>query len=55
MVLFNGQIISSNKKNENNELIKFEQLNINLDNLENQIIKKTKVQESFNRKTYSLC
>jgi len=46
MVLFNGQIISSNKKNENNELIKFEQLNINLDNLENQIIKKPKIQES---------
>ena len=45
MVLFNGQIISSNKKNENNELIKFEQLNINLDNLENQIIK-PKIQES---------
>ena len=35
-ILFNGQIISS-KKNYNNEIIKFEQLNIDLNNLNTQL------------------
>ena len=46
MALFNGQIISSNKKNEKNDLIKFEQLNIDLSSLSNTTIKKPKIQET---------
>ena len=46
MALFNGQIISSNKKNEKNDLIKFEQLNIDLSNLKNRTIKTPKIQET---------
>ena len=38
MMLFNGQIIST-KKNSDNEIIKFEQLNINLGNLTTATIK----------------
>ena len=45
MFLFNGQIISS-KKNAENEIIKFDQLNINLDNLSTTTIKKPKIQET---------
>ena len=41
MALFNGQIISS-KKNSDNDLIKFEQLNIDLSNLKNRTIKNQK-------------
>ena len=46
MVLFNGQIISSTKDNNKNHIVKFEQLNINLDNLQNTTIKKPKIQET---------
>ena len=46
MVLFSGQIISSNEKNDKNEIIKFQQLNINLDNLQNTTIKVPKLQET---------
>ncbi len=45
MFLFNGQIISS-KKNTENEIIKFEQLTIDLSNLVTTTIKKPKVQET---------
>ncbi len=45
MFLINGQIISS-KKNQDNEIIKFEQLNINLDNLSTTTIKQPKIQET---------
>ncbi len=45
MFLFNGQIISSKKNNEN-EIIKFDQLNINLGNLSTTTIKKPKIQET---------
>ena len=45
MFLLNGQIISS-KKNQDNEIIKFEQLNINLDNLSTTTIKQPKIQET---------
>ena len=45
MVLFNGQIISS-KKNLKNEVIKFEQLSIDLGNLSTTTIKEPKIQET---------
>ena len=46
MILFNGQIISSKENNEKNEIIKFEQLNIDLSNLTTTTIKKPKIQET---------
>ena len=45
MILFNGQIISSKKDNNENEIIKFEQLNIDLGDLATSTIKKPKLQE----------
>ncbi len=45
MFLFNGQIISS-KKNLKSEIIKFEQLQINLSDLSTTTIKKPKIQET---------
>ena len=44
MILLNGQIIST-KKNLKNEIIFFDKLNINLDNLSTTTIKKPKIQE----------
>ena len=46
LILFNGQIISAQKKNLKNSIIKFEQLNINLENLSTDIIKIPKLQET---------
>ena len=47
MFLFNGQIISSKKRdNEKNEVIKFDQLNIDLGDLVTTTIKKPKLQET---------
>ena len=51
LILFNGQIISTNKENSKNNIIKFEQLNINLDNLSASTIKIPKLQETT---TYDL-
>ncbi len=45
LVMFNGQIISS-KKNLENEIIRFEQLNIDLSSLSNTTIKQPKIQET---------
>ena len=45
MILFNGQIITSKKDNSKNEIIKFEQLNINLENLQPGTITQPKLQE----------
>ena len=45
LVMFNGQIISTKEKFEN-EIIKFEQLNIDLSSLSNTTIKKPKIQET---------
>ena len=45
MFLFNGQIISS-KKNADNEIISFEQLNIDLSQLTTTTIKEPKIQET---------
>tara|TARA_B100000963_G_scaffold295620_1_gene266622 strand:+ start:247 stop:1359 length:1113 start_codon:yes stop_codon:yes gene_type:complete len=46
LFLFNGQIISSKKDKNKNEVIKFDQINIDLSNLSTTTIKKTKVQET---------
>ncbi len=46
MILFNGQIISSNRSNNKYEIIKFEQLNIDLQNLQTGAIKQPKLQET---------
>ena len=46
MVLFDGKIISSSKDNIKNEIIKFKQLNINLENLTTGTIKQPKLQET---------
>ena len=46
LILFNGQIISTQKKNLKNSIIKFEQLNINLENLSTSTIKNPKLQET---------
>ena len=51
LILFNGQIISTHKENSKNNIIKFEQLNINLDNLSASTIKIPKLQETT---TYDL-
>ena len=46
LILFNGQIISSNKQNTENDVIKFQQLNIDLNNFSNTTIKTPKIQET---------
>ncbi len=46
MLLFSGQIISTDKKKFESNVIKFEQLNINLKNLETDTIKDPKLQET---------
>jgi len=46
LILFNGQIISTQKENLKNSIIKFEQLNINLKNLATDTIKIPKLQET---------
>ncbi len=46
MILFNGQIISSKKDYSKNEIIKFEQLNVDLSSLSTTTIKKPKLQET---------
>jgi len=46
IILLNGQIISSTKDDLENEIIKFEQLNINLSNISTQVIKNPKLQET---------
>tara|TARA_B100001559_G_scaffold317294_1_gene322249 strand:- start:129 stop:1271 length:1143 start_codon:yes stop_codon:yes gene_type:complete len=46
LILFNGQIISTQKESLKNNIVKFEQLNINLDNLSTDTIKVPKFQET---------
>ncbi len=46
MVLFNGQIITGKKDEKKNEIIKFDQLNIDLKNLKTGTIKQPKLQET---------
>ena len=45
LFLFNGQIITNNEKSKTN-IIKFEQLNLELDNLQTDTIKSPKMQET---------
>jgi lipopolysaccharide export LptBFGC system permease protein LptF len=47
LILFNGQIISSNRQNTENDIIKFQQLNIDLKNFSNNTNKTTKKQETY--------
>ena len=46
LVLFNGQVISSTRDNSENDIIKFQQLNIDLNNFNNTTIKTAKIQET---------
>ena len=46
LILFNGQIISAQKESLKNNIVKFEQLNINLDSLSTDTIKIPKFQET---------
>ena len=46
MILLNGQIISSNSENSKNDIVRFDQLDINLKALQNRTIKLPKVQET---------
>ena len=46
LILFNGQILSSNIDNSENEIIKFERLKIDLNNFSNTTIKTPKIQET---------
>ena len=48
LVLFNGEIISSKSNNEESEIIKFEQLNIDLSDLVTTTIKLPKLQKYHN-------
>ena len=51
LLLFNGQVITS-KKDSANEIIKFEQLNIDLSNLSTTTIKNPKIQETSTLKLF---
>ena len=53
MYLFNGQIISSKNNNKKNEIIKFEQLSIDLSELNSATIKKPKLQETSTLKLFN--
>ena len=53
MILLNGQIISSNKNNIKNDIIEFDQLNIDLKKLSNRTIKVPKIQETSTIKLVS--
>ena len=46
LILFNGQIISSKRDQSKSEIIKFDQINIDLSKLSTTTIKKSKVQET---------
>lgn len=53
LFLMNGQIISSKKNKKENEVIQFQQLNINLDNFATSTIKQPKLQETSTSKLIS--
>ncbi len=53
MFLFNGQIISSNREKSENDIIKFDQLSIDLSNLATTTIKSPKLQETSTIKLLS--
>jgi lipopolysaccharide export system permease protein len=53
LLLINGQIITSKNNKENNDLISFEKLSINLSDLNTSIIKKPKIQETSTVKIFN--
>ena len=53
LVLFNGLIISESKGSTQNDIIKFEQIDIDLRNLENTTIKQPKIQETSTLRLFS--
>ncbi len=53
MFLFNGQIISSKNDNKKNEIIKFEQLSVDLSDLNSATVKKPKLQETSTLKLFN--
>tara|TARA_B110001450_G_scaffold256792_1_gene288749 strand:- start:2722 stop:3501 length:780 start_codon:yes stop_codon:yes gene_type:complete len=46
MILFNGKIITSNQEDKENDIIKFEQLSFDLNNIQSTTIKQPKIQET---------
>ena len=46
MILFNGKIITSNQEDKENNIIKFEQLSFDLNNIQSTTIKQPKIQET---------
>ena len=46
LVLLKGQLITTMKDNSNTKIVKFDQMNLSLRSLENNIIKKPKIQET---------
>ncbi len=46
MILLNGQIITSSKENQDSKMVKFDQMNLNLGNIDNNVIKQPKIQET---------
>ena len=53
LILFDGKIISTKKNTRETDIIKFDQLNINLSSFENNTIKTAKVQETSTLKLLS--
>ena len=53
MFLIEGQIISSKKNNEEVEVVKFEQLKINLENFVTSTIKQPKLQETSTKTLFN--
>lgn len=46
MVLLKGQLITSMEDNSNSNIVEFDQMNLNLGSLENNVVKKPKIQET---------
>ena len=53
LILFEGQIISEKKENFKGDVIRFDQLNVNLNNLNARTIKKPKIQETSTLKLFN--
>ena len=46
MILLNGQIVTSSKENQDSKMVKFDQMNLNLGNIDNNVIKQPKIHET---------
>ncbi len=53
MVLLKGQLITSMEDNSDSKIVKFDQMNLNLGSLENNVIKNPKIQETSTLKLLS--